>query len=247
MLCAQLLKLGAASGVSNLTSRFVLWDSDMIALRPLRLFDAAGRAVRHVGGGRLRSYDRAYRTLTAGDALAAAPDGSSFVTHAMAAETRHMRAMLAAFAQAAPEPRSRCGAASAGMPRWAAAVLCALPGAASGNGIHLGFSEYASYAAWTAAHAPDDVAVAPTRLWTRHPRGGAAAVAAQRLVHPQGRCCPSRRLLAATAAQGWLYTGFEVRSCSPIAHPNRPLLTRVGAAQVGHVARWCSGVAAPQD
>ena len=202
----------------------------MIALRPLHMFDAAGRAVRHVGGSRLRSYGRAYRTLTGGATLAAAPDGSSFVTHAMAAETRHMRAMLAAFAEAAPEPRSSCGEAAAAMPRWAAAVLCALPGASSGNDIHLGFSEYASYASWTAAHAPDDVAVAPTRLWTRHPRGGAAAVAAQRLVHPHGRCCPSRRLLAATAAQGWLYTGFEVRCAQPTAYENAAAHARGGRA-----------------
>ena len=230
----------------NLTSRFVLWDSDMIVLRPLHFFDDAGRALRHVGGGRLRSYGQAYRTLAAGAPLASAPDGSSFVTHAMAAEARHMRAMLAAFAEAAPEPRGRCGQAAAAMPRWAAAVLCALPGAAAGTGIHLGFSEYASYASWTAAHAPDDVLVAPLRLWTRHPRGGAAAVAAQRLVHPQGRCCPSRRLLAATAAQGWLYTGFEVRSWfAESATPRR--LTCLVAAQVGHVARWCGGAAAPHD
>ena len=218
----------------------------MIVLRPLHFFDDAGRALRHVGGGRLRSYGQAYRTLMAGAALASAPDGSSFVTHAMAAETRHMRAMLASFVEAAPEPRSSCGEAAAAMPRWAAAVLCALPGAASGNGIHLGFSEYASYASWTAAHAPDDVLVAPVRLWTRHPRGGAAAVAAQRLVHPQGRCCPSRRLLAATAAQGWLYTGFEVRLLSAFKLFNSSCSWRV-ASLVGHVARWCSGAEAPHD
>jgi hypothetical protein len=243
----QLLKLGAAEHVLNLTSRFALWDSDMIALRPLRFFDAKGRAVRHVGGGRLRSYGAAYRTLSGGSPLTPAPDGTSYVTHAMAAETRHMRAMLARFAHAAPDPDGECGRASEGMPRWTAAVLCALPAASAGNALHLGFSEYASYASWTAEHAPGDVAVAPRRLWTRHPRGGAAAVAAQRLVHPQGRCCPSRRLLAATAAQGWLYTGFEARRAPAFAFAWHPPLTRRAVTQVGHVARWCGAAAAVRD
>ena len=218
----------------------------MIALRPLHFFDADGRALRHVGGGRLRSYGAAYRTLSGGAPLAAAPDGSSCVTHAMAVEATHMRAMLAQFARAAPDARGKCGQASAKMPRWAAAVLCALPAASSGNAVHLGFSEYASYASWTAQTAPDDVAVAARRLWTRHPRGGAAAVAAQRLVHPQRQCCPSRRLLAATAAQGWHYTGFEARDPFCAAPPCRQL-TRPPAPQVGHVARWCGAAAAPRD
>ncbi len=208
----QLLKLGAADAVRNLTERFLWWDADMIALRPVATAAADGRALRHVGGSRVKTYGAAYVALT-GAALAAAPDGSSFVTHAMVAERRHVAAMLAAFANSAPARECGAAAAAAPLPRWAAAVLCALPSSA----LHLGFSEYASYASWVQARAPGDAALAPRREWTRHPLGSVWAVAATRAAHPARRCCPTRRLLAATAAQGWLYTGFEA----------------------GHVARLC--------
>ena len=204
----QLLKLGAAgSAALNVSDRFLLWDADMIALAPLSWTSDDGlRAVRHVGGGRVKTYGAAYGRLTGGERLAAAPDGSSFVTHAMLLDRRHVDDMLRAFA--------RSGAASDGdddtqLPRWAAAILGALPSKPR-NALHLGFSEYASYASWVAAHAPGEVQLAPRRLWTRHPLGSRWAVVAARAAHPAGLCCPTRRALAATAAQGWLYTGWEV-------------------------------------
>jgi hypothetical protein len=203
----QLLKLGAAeSAAANLTATFLLWDSDMIALRPVALSTPDGRLLRAVGGSRVKTYGGAYERLT-GERLASAPDGSSFVTHQMGVEARHMRAMLAAFAASAPAAACAAQHAASRLPRWALGVLCALPA----DALHLGFSEYASYASWTAAHAAGSVVLAPQRQWTRHPLGSVWAVAAQRALHPRRRCCPTRRLLAATAAQGWLYTGFEAR------------------------------------
>jgi hypothetical protein len=201
----------------------LLWDGDMVALAPIATSSADGRAVRHIGGSRVKTYGAAYTSLTGGARLASAPDGSSYVTHAAVVDARHMRAMLASFEASAPGAEGHHGAGGAhpGMPRWARAVLRALPSDA--KGLHLGFSEYASYASWVAAHAPGDVAVAPARAWTRHPLGSVWAVAATRLLHPhRAACCPSRRLLAATAAQGWLYTGFEARPPSKRTHPPWP-------------------------
>ena len=105
----------------NLTARYLLWDGDMIALRPVVPFLPDGRAVRHTGGKRIKTYAEAFRRLT-GAELATAPDGSSFVTHAMAVEARHMRRMLRAFRGSGA---ARECAGRSGMPPWAAAVLCA--------------------------------------------------------------------------------------------------------------------------
>ena len=57
--------------------------------------------------------------------------------------------------------------ASASMPTWARAVLASVPR----DALDLGFSEYASYASWVAAHHPETVEVVPTRVWSRHPLG----------------------------------------------------------------------------
>jgi hypothetical protein len=254
----QLLKLGAAdSPALNLSARFLLWDGDMIALAPLATSSPDGRAVRHVGGSRVKTYRHAYAALTGGARLGMAQDGSSYVTHAMVVDARHMRAMLASFEASAPGAEGHHGAGGAhpGMPRWARALLRALP--SDSKSLSLGFSEYASYGSWVAVHAPGDVAVAPGRAWTRHPLGSVWAVAASRLVYPrQAACCPSRRLLAATAAQGWLYTGFEARAPSRPQNTPDALRARVLAhlasfgpvffcahacarLQVGHVAWLC--------
>ena len=219
----QLLKLGAPLFIPDLSSRFLLWDSDMIALRPLNLSDESGRVRRHTGGSRSRSYDKAYARLT-GAHLRRAKDGSSFVAHHMVVEGATMKAMLAVFASSQPakcaDPGGAGGARATAMPRWAAAVLCAL----DGDHLHTGFSEYASYASFFAESlgpgASGQVAVVPAGAWTRHPFNWRTSVVFSRLWHPSGLCCPTRALLANAAAKNprWEFTGFEVghhaRLCS---------------------------------
>ena len=105
----QLVKLGVARHLPDLTSTFLVWDPDMIALEPFRVFstERSGRTgrervVRHVGGYAIRSYERAYVALT-GDAMrrASAPDGSSYVTHAVNTfERAFVEELLGAFADA---------------------------------------------------------------------------------------------------------------------------------------------------
>lgn len=102
----QLVKLGVARHLPDLTSTFLVWDPDMIALEPFRVFstERSGRTgrervVRHVGGYAIKSYERAYVALT-GEQMASAPDGSSYVTHAMTFERAFAEELLGAFADA---------------------------------------------------------------------------------------------------------------------------------------------------
>ena len=88
----QLLKLGAARHVPDLSHTFLVWDPDMIVLEPFSVFSkqrsgATGkdRVMRHVGGYVIAEYEYAYEKLT-GEKLALAPDGSSYVTHQMVFE-----------------------------------------------------------------------------------------------------------------------------------------------------------------
>ena len=102
----QLVKLGVARHLPDLTSPFLVWDPDMIALEPFRVFstERSGRTgrervVRHVGGYAIKSYERAYVALT-GEQMASAPDGSSYVTHTMTFERAFAEELLGAFADA---------------------------------------------------------------------------------------------------------------------------------------------------
>jgi len=191
----------------------------MVLLRPLAVQSSDGRAIRRSGGTRVKTYAAAHALLTGGEPLTMAPDGTSFVTHSMVVDAHHARAMLAAFARS--PAAAACAPLAPALPRWAAAVLCALPvpggNATAADAVHLGFSEYASYAAWVDRHAFQDVlhVDGPAERWSRHPAGGRWAVAASRLADARGRCCPSRRLLAATQRRGWLYAGFEVGHAAP--------------------------------
>lgn len=285
----QLVKLGAAAHVPNLSQTFLVWDPDMIALWPIKLFGARQgatgelRALRHVGGYVIPSYEPSYRALT-GDAMRRAPDGSSYVTHQMTMRREYVQEMLDAFANAwdttlkaasertAEETAAKTDAkaaaagtsggfgdgkatrrltrafgilrareafdggdggggggggdastsnddasasdasasdASASMPTWARAVLASVPR----DALDLGFSEYASYASWVAAHHPETVEVVPTRVWSRHPLGpvlGSAAIRAFRAMRGDGLCCPTTRAVKAMKLTGYAYAGFEV-------------------------------------
>lgn len=197
----------------------------MLALRPVVLTDGAGRVRRHTGGSRSRSYDLAYARLT-GTRLRRAPDGSSFITHSMVVDTSSLRDMLAVFASSEPakcaDPGGRGGPRAGVMPRWAAAVLCAL----DAEHLHTGFSEYASYASWVAdtqGHKGGIVYV-PPGAWTRHPFNWRTALVFSRGWHPTGLCCPTRALAAnaAKAKRGkWEYTGFEVGHHARLCGYNR--------------------------
>ena len=100
----QLLKLGVSSHIDQLSSLFLLWDMDMIPVRPLTLFQKRGRAEQlphkavdadlhsslhtqrallQIGGIRSSSYELSYERLFDGSKVSYAPDGSSLVVHHM--------------------------------------------------------------------------------------------------------------------------------------------------------------------
>lgn len=107
----QLLKLGAALHVPNLSPVFLVWDPDMIVLWPMSLLGEESavtpgrrRVVRHVGGYVIRTYEASYERLT-GERLTYAPDGSSYVTHNMVMERRFVEELLEVFARTWTEGR----------------------------------------------------------------------------------------------------------------------------------------------
>jgi len=78
----QLIKLGSVRHFPDLSEYYVIWDLDMIALRPLHPLtdENPPRIVLNIGGRVNRGYEEAYKRLTGFNARRA-PDGSSFVTH----------------------------------------------------------------------------------------------------------------------------------------------------------------------
>lgn len=106
------MKLGIADrlGPAELSKRFLWWDPDMVPVAPVELFDrASGAPVLAVGGKRIRAYARAFGRLAGGGALARAPDGSSFVAHAMVGASRPTPAHPARAALRAPGPSTAAG------------------------------------------------------------------------------------------------------------------------------------------
>ena len=100
----QLLKLGVSRHLDQLSSLFLLWDMDMIPVRPLTLFQKRGRAEQlphkavdadlhsslhtqrallQIGGIRSSSYELSYERLFDGSKVSYAPDGSSLVVQHM--------------------------------------------------------------------------------------------------------------------------------------------------------------------
>jgi len=189
----QFVKLGAARHVPGLSDHFVLWDMDMIALRPLALFEGPGRKkVRfNVGGKDARHYEHAYAALT-GRPLEYAPDGTSFVTHWMTIYKPHMEELLRQFETERDD--------------WPWRILDAL----EPKKVYMGFSEYASYASWVRQRHPEDMHVVPRRTWIRHPPGGALLDAFQMLARKDRLCCPSPAVLDALHRAGYEYAGYEV-------------------------------------
>lgn len=206
----QLLKLGAStSDLINpvLSRRFLLWDLDMIPLRPLDLFhrDDAGttQAVREIGGNVIKSYEPSYLDLT-GEDMTYAADGTSYVTHQMVVDADVMKEMLDVFARKLDSAPTTFSMTSS-MPRWATAILSSL----DRTDLKLGFSEYASYASYAAKHHPERVYTQPKKTWARA-SGGKLGISLHRLLTHDGLCCPGPSVLALMKSRGFDYVGHEI-------------------------------------
>jgi hypothetical protein len=212
----QLLKLGAAKSTAvkspPLSRKFLLWDLDMIPLRRQQLFEVdpntnVKRAVRQIGGNVIRSYDGSYEKLMQGrEKMAYAVDGTSYVTHQMVVDADIMDEMLATFAEVAkPEEDTT-------LPPWAIAILQSL----DDENLHLGFSEYGSYASYVDKHYPDMVDVEVRKNWARA-SGGKLGISLQRWMNHDGLCCPGPGVLNLMRSRRFQYVGHEighVESCA---------------------------------
>ena len=148
----QLLKLGAAGSAAlpGLSNSFLVWDMDMIALRPPSFITARWRAgstgvavtLLHAGGNAVGSYDAAVLSL-AGVPSARAADGSSLVANAMLFRTEVVK-----------ELREAMGGEQDAAWAWAA-----LAAAVRAPDPKLGFSEYQTYASWLLARRPQEAQI----------------------------------------------------------------------------------------
>ena len=200
----QLIKLGAATSTAiahpPLSRKFLLWDLDMIPLRPLTLFKG-GIPVRQIGGNVIKSYEAAYERLTGGR-MKYAKDGTSYVTHQMVVDASIMEEMLDAFARKA----DRTGELpSDALPRWATAVLQSL----NRKDLTLGFSEYATYASYVVDNHPSEVSVESRKKWARA-SGGKLGISFQRWINHDGLCCPGPGVLALMKSRRFDYVGHEI-------------------------------------
>jgi len=207
----QLLKLGAAEAIPGLSEYFVVWDLDMLLLRPMKLFqpdplDGHLRLRVNIGGAHSRGYDSSYSNLF-GRRLETASDGSSFVTHWMLVHKPMMVEFLADVLKHGELSEEGVATATAALPlAWAWRIL------ESVQEEHLmqGFSEYASFVSWVRQRYPSVQAVATRRDWLRHPLGGRAVIQLLRHTSASGLCCPNAVHIWLTVLLGYQYTGFEI-------------------------------------
>jgi len=204
----QLLKLGASrtTAISNppLSRKFLIWDLDMIPLRPLDLFTDARtlggevKAIRQIGGNVIKSYEPSYEALI-GNSLSYAKDGTSYVTHQMVVDADIMDEMLDAFATNVVRTMENR------LPDWAQAILQSL----DKKDLILGFSEYATYASYVAQFHPEAVQDETRKNWARA-SGGKLGISIQRLINHDGLCCPGPGVLGLMKSRHFDYVGHEI-------------------------------------
>ena len=93
----QLLKLGAVHSIPTLSSWYIIWDSDMIPLQPIRMFLPAGADVKprlNIAPIRVTQYEASYQRLFNDNVIYPHGRGTSFVSHSMIIKRTYMLEML---------------------------------------------------------------------------------------------------------------------------------------------------------
>ena len=194
----QFVKLGVSRYLGErLTENFLIWDLDMIMMKPMEAFtsDPTPRALVNVGGKIHihKGYELCYERLT-NRTLEIAPDGTSYVTHSLSASKRHMEGLLREFE------------GEAGRDSWPWNIIRSI----DPDYLGYGFSEYASYVSYMIQNHPDEVKVKRRRTWTRYPPGASLGVAALKLISPNHLCCPTDSFLKLVKPLGYEFMGFEI-------------------------------------
>eukprot|EP00241_Pyramimonas_parkeae_P018817 CAMPEP_0114298770 /NCGR_PEP_ID=MMETSP0059-20121206/12604_1 /TAXON_ID=36894 /ORGANISM="Pyramimonas parkeae, Strain CCMP726" /LENGTH=409 /DNA_ID=CAMNT_0001421171 /DNA_START=157 /DNA_END=1386 /DNA_ORIENTATION=- len=190
----QFLKMGVARHLDGLSEHYLLWDSDMVPLKPMDWFRHNRTQVLFNTGGYLTpTYDQVYERLM-GTKMSYAADGTSFVTHSMMIYRPYMEALMLRF---------NMGKGGNG---WIYRILDQL----DTRDVQRGFSEYGSYASWMIENHSEKMAIVPYRTWSRHPIGGVLGMQALRLNNEYGLCCPNKSILQIMRLLDNAFVGFEI-------------------------------------
>jgi hypothetical protein len=219
-----------------LSKHYLVWDSDMILLRPMKLFDSKGRAVRAVGGNVVPSYKRTYERLMSGsttgrknddgeidNAVHYADDGTSFVAHQMLFDADVAEEMLSEFAKSNTRRNNRSSGSGSNssieeddeddrglrLPPWGESII--REAYKEPENAHIGFSEYESYASFVSARHPELVKSLTLKNWARNPFfAGSIGVVVNKYVREDGLCCPTSKVLMPARWRNLAYVGFEI-------------------------------------
>jgi len=193
----QLVKLGVTFALHGLSEHFMIWDLDMIPLRPFPLFFAAagggaGVAARaDISAVRIREYEASYHKLF-GQRAAYPRSGMSFVAHWVMVYKPFMLEMLGELSRPG-DPLS-----------WPWVILDSVyPGE---RNVYYGFSEYTTYVSWVLQRKPGHVHVMPEKDWMRV---GPKKHQWLKSIDYDG-CCPDQGVLEKAQQQRWSYFGWEL-------------------------------------
>ena len=242
----QLLKMGAGRHIEGLSDMFLLWDMDMVPLRPLTLFERRARsdpappdgvapilrthrALLQVGGFVVGPYELSYARLFDGAKVEYAKDHSSFVVHHMLIYKPVMEEILQSIERLDPnawtahnETVSSLNADDVVARLMNATVPVRWPStvlaSANEHDFELGFSEYTTYASYALQRHADLYAAARRCTWKRYPYFSwiSAAIRRYLLFDRAGPCCPSYPWLVLHRLLGFEFIGFEVGHSSAL-------------------------------
>jgi hypothetical protein len=193
----QVLKLGAAQAIPDLTVHFIVWDLDMIPLYDFPvLFQPAAPAANlrtrvDVATIQIREYAASYRKLFGRGPLYPGKD-MSYVAHWMVVYKPYMSEMLAHIS------------GTEDTASWPWKVLESVqPGH---RNVYYGLSEYTMYVSWVLQNRPGACEVMDRKLWMRVAPRQHEWLLARNFT----QCCPDDAIVEAARAMGWAYLGWEL-------------------------------------
>ena len=195
--------MGVSQHLPKLSEHYLVWDSDMVILRPMEVM-RGNRTVVHIGGHILPTYDATYRRL-----FGVAPASyyeynkkKSFIAHNMVVYKPYMRELLGNLSVHYGGPDS-----------WPYYIMDQAGAGVGRESMPMyGFSEYSTYISWVKQHYPESQYILPTQRWRRDPLD-----IVNKATHMFGgpsdawqACCPKPWMLWLNWLIGFDYVGFEV-------------------------------------
>jgi len=222
----QFLKMGVSQHLPSLSEHYLVWDSDMVILRPMEVLRDNTRAVVHIGGHILPTYDATYKRLFGVQPASyyEHTQKKSFIAHHMVVYKPYMLELLGnlslRYSEAAPsgEIQGKFRGNSGNFQgfrkdSWPYHVMDqASAGVGRGSMPVYGFSEYSTYISWTKQHYPESQFILTTQRWRRDP-----LELINKIIRVLGGpsdglqvCCPEPWMLWLNWLMGFDYVGFEL-------------------------------------